>query len=57
MEFLRVEVGASLTLLSSLKTPFLLLGCLAQPLYNGLCLVQLIPYEACSFLKGKEEWI
>lgn len=55
-----VGAGVSLTLLPVLWIPFLLLGYLVQPYYEGqwpvslylLCCVHLIPWEACSFLKG-----
>lgn len=51
----------SLTLFPALKTLFLLLGCLVQPLYEGLCLVVVyrillclvvVSLGACSLLKG-----
>lgn len=59
---LTVRVGVFLMLLPALGTFLLLLGCLVQPGYKGLCLVLLyLPVlgcylrEACSILKGNGE--
>lgn len=53
-------MGVSLTLLPALRTPFLPLGGLVKPPYEGFCLVLLYLVlgccllEAYSFLKGNE---
>jgi hypothetical protein len=42
-----VGVGIALTLLPALETLFLRLGCLAQPVYKGFCLVLLHLFLFC----------
>lgn len=46
----------SFTLLLPLGTPFLLLGFLAQPLFDSLCLVQLISLALGVGWIWRSEW-